>query len=168
MLMYVDDCLIVSHQPSRIISTLENEYEYKLKGVGEPKRYLGAEIEKYRLPDGSNAWYMSARLYLQQAITEVERQFGNLLKIFKPSTLDVPIQPGSHPELDDTPFLEEYVVQLHQSYIGVLRWAVELGRIDSTMARFSAAPRNGHLWIVLRIFAYCKSIMNQESSSTQS
>jgi hypothetical protein len=24
------------------------------------------------------------------------------------------------------------------------------------MARFSAAPRNGHLWIVLRIFAYCK------------
>jgi Reverse transcriptase (RNA-dependent DNA polymerase) len=88
MLTYVDDCLIVSHQPSRIISTLENEYKYKLKDVGEPTRYLGAEIGKYRLPDGSNAWYMSARLYLQQAITEVERQFGNLLKIFKQSTLD--------------------------------------------------------------------------------
>jgi Reverse transcriptase (RNA-dependent DNA polymerase) len=91
MLTYVDDCLIVSHQPKWIISTLENKYNYKLKDVGEPKRYLGAEIGKYRLPDGYNAWYMSARLYLQQAITEVERQFGNLLKIFKPSTLDVPI-----------------------------------------------------------------------------
>jgi hypothetical protein len=98
---------------------------------------------------------------LQQAITEVERQFGNLLKIFKPSTLDVLIQPGSHPELDDTPFLEDDDVQLYQSYIGVLRLAVELDRIDlahvaGAMARFSAAPRNRHLWILLRILAYCK------------
>jgi hypothetical protein len=74
---------------------------------------------------------------------------------------DVPIQPGSHPELDNTPLLKDDNVQLYQSYIGVLRWAVELGRIDIAhvagfMARFSAAPREGHMWIVLRIFAYCK------------
>jgi hypothetical protein len=84
-----------------------------------------------------------------------------LLKIFKPSTVDLPIQAGSHPELDDTTFLEDDDVQLYQSYISILRWAVELGRINlahvaGAMARFSAAPRQGHLWIVLRIFAYCK------------
>jgi hypothetical protein len=28
--------------------------------------------------------------------------------------------------------------------------------VAGAMARFSAAPRQGHLWIVLRIFAYCK------------
>jgi hypothetical protein len=87
---------------------------------------------------------------------------GNLNKLFpKQETLNVPIQAGSHPELDSTQFLKDDDVQLYQSYIGVLRWAVELGRVDiahvaGAMARFSAAPRQGHLWIVLRIFAYCK------------
>jgi hypothetical protein len=161
ILTYVDNCLIVSQDSGRIISSLEQEYYYELKDVGEPKRYLGTKIGKYSFPDSMSAWYMSARLYLQQAIIEVERQFGNLLKIFKPSTLDVPIQPGSHLELDDTQFLEDDDVQLYQSYIGILRWAVELRQVDlahvaGAMVKFSAAPRKGHLWIVLRIFAYCK------------
>jgi hypothetical protein len=121
-----------------------------LKDIGESKRYIGAKIGKYNFSDGTSAWYMSARLYLQQAIIEVEHQFSNLLKIFKPSTLDEPIEPGSHPELDDTGFLEDDDVQLYQSYIGVLQWAVELGRIDvahvdGAMACFSAAQRKGHL-----------------------
>jgi hypothetical protein len=104
---------------------------------------------------------MSANLYLKQAIIEVERKWGNILKLFPKQTLDVPVQPGSHPELDSTKFLEDDDVQLYQSYIGVLRWAVELGRIDlahaaGAMARFAAAPRNGHMHMVIRIFAYCK------------
>ena len=45
--------------------------------------------------------------------------------------------------------------------VGVLRWAVELGRIDvhfhvSIMSRYLAAPREGHLEQVLHIFAYLK------------
>jgi hypothetical protein len=41
----------------------------------------------------------------------------------------------------------------------VLRWAVELGRIDictevSMMAAYSAAPREGHMEAVMHIFAY--------------
>jgi hypothetical protein len=57
--------------------------------------------------------------------------------------------------------LDDDDTQLYESYIGVLRWAVELGRIDlahsaGVMARFSAAPREGHMQLVLRILAYCK------------
>jgi hypothetical protein len=75
--------------------------------------------------------------------------------------LDVPIQAGSHPELDTSRFLDDDDTQLYQSNIGVLRWAVELGRIDlahsaGVMARFSAAPREGHMQSVLQILAYCK------------
>jgi hypothetical protein len=76
--------------------------------------------------------------------------------------LDVPIQPGSHPELDTTGYLRDDDIQLYQqSYIGVLRWAVELGRVDlahvaGLMARFSAAPPEGHMCVGLRVFAYCK------------
>jgi len=47
------------------------------------------------------------------------------------------------------------------SRIGVLHWAVELGRIDictevSIMAAFAASPRKGHLEAVYHIFAYLK------------
>jgi hypothetical protein len=91
----------------------------------------------------------------------VKQTWGNITKLFPKQTLDVPIQAGSHPELDTSKFLEDDDVQLYQSYIGVLRWAVELRRIDlahvaGAMARLSAAPRQGHLYTVLRIFAYCK------------
>jgi Reverse transcriptase (RNA-dependent DNA polymerase) len=47
ILTYMDDCLIVSQEPGRIINNLEQEYKYKLKDVGEPSRYLGTEIGKY-------------------------------------------------------------------------------------------------------------------------
>jgi hypothetical protein len=36
---------------------------------------LGAEIEKYNFPDGRKAWYLSAWLYLEQAIKEVEKRW---------------------------------------------------------------------------------------------
>jgi hypothetical protein len=45
---------------------------------------------------------------------------------------------------------------VYQSYIGILRWAVELGRVDvahfaGTMAKkFNATPRQGHLTAVVR------------------
>ena len=47
------------------------------------------------------------------------------------------------------------------SLIGILRWAVELGRIDITtevseLSSFFAAPRDGHLNQALYIFAYFK------------
>jgi hypothetical protein len=110
---------------------------------------------------------MLANLYLKQAIAEVEQRWGNITKLFPKQTLDVPIQQGSHPELDTTKFLCDDDTQVYQSYIGILRWAVELDRIDlahsaGAMARFSAAPHEGHLFIVIRMFVYCKKHMDFE------
>jgi hypothetical protein len=47
----------------------------------------------------------------------------------------------------------------YMSQIGVLRWMVELGRVDiitevSMLASQLAFPRDGHLQAVYRIFAY--------------
>jgi Reverse transcriptase (RNA-dependent DNA polymerase) len=161
LLTYVDDCLILSHNPKQITQSIETEYKYRLKDVGEPTRYLGAEIGKYSFSDNLQSWYMSAKTYLQRAIIEVERKWGTVSKLFPRQHLDIPMQPGTHPELDITKYLDDDDTQLYQSYIGILRWAVELGRIDlahsaGVMARFAAAPRQGHLYQVLHIFAYCK------------
>jgi hypothetical protein len=98
---------------------------------------------------------------LEKAIPTVEEEFGNLFKAFGKKAVTVPAPEKYHPELDTTDFLDEFSHGLYHSYIGILRWAVELGRIDiahavSVMSHFSAMPREGHLYAVLRIFAYLK------------
>jgi hypothetical protein len=51
--------LVISEKPVDILETLKNDYGYKLKGEEEPKRYLGATIDKYDL-DGEICWSISA------------------------------------------------------------------------------------------------------------
>jgi hypothetical protein len=69
---------------------------------------------------------------------------------------------GYQPEMDVSKLLNEEDTNHYQQHIGVLRWAVELGRIDicgevSMMAAYCAAPRAGHMDAVMHIFAYLKS-----------
>jgi hypothetical protein len=50
---------------------------------------------------------------------------------------------------------------MYQGLIGVLRWAVELGRVDilleaSMMSTYMAMPREGHLQQLYRMFGYLK------------
>ena len=68
---------------------------------------------------------------------------------------------GWKPELDVTPLLMDEDANYYQQQIGVLRWMVELGRVDvctevSMLAAFSAAPRQGHLAAVLHLYGYLK------------
>ena len=104
---------------------------------------------------------MPAELYLEKAIPVIEERFGSLKSLFPKSLLETPASPDYHPELDDSKFLDEDGTTLYQSYIGIMRWAIELGRIDlahtgATMAKFMASPREGHLTAVVRAFAYLK------------
>lgn len=73
ILTYVDDCLVISHEPTKITDTLKGpEHNYRLKNEGPPERYLGARIGCYTV-NGRDTWFMSADLYLKKAIEEVER-----------------------------------------------------------------------------------------------
>ena len=76
-----------------------------------------------------------------------------------------PIQTIYRPELDVTPELNSTDATYYQSLIGILRWMVELGRIDiclevSMMSSHLALPREGHLEQVLHIFGYLKKYHN--------
>jgi len=69
---------------------------------------------------------------------------------------------GDHPEMDDTGFLNNDEHSKYRMLIGCGQWAITLGRFDvmfsiQTMARFTAAPRQGHITRVLRIFGYMKA-----------
>ena len=58
--IYNDDILPVSHMPKGMMGALAGLYKLKAGSVGEPTQYLGANIEKFQLPDGRMCWSLSS------------------------------------------------------------------------------------------------------------
>ena len=54
--MYVDDVLHLHPDPETLMNRLAEVYRLNDGIVGEPDIYLGANIEKVQLYDGSVAW----------------------------------------------------------------------------------------------------------------
>jgi hypothetical protein len=160
VLVYSDDFLVIAKDPGAIIAEIDKRFKIKEGSCGEPTQYLGAAISKYQLQDGSWAWAMSSDTYVKGAIENIEiylKQKGERLKT-KTSCI---LPSGWKPEIDTTDLLNDKDAGFYMSQIGVLQWAVELGRIDiatevSMLAAFSAAPRQGHLAAILHIYAYLK------------
>ena len=78
-----------------------------------------------------------------------------------PTRADTPMIKDYYPELDESPELNEQDITWFQELIGILRWSVEIGRVDiltelSLLSAYQASPREGHLNQLLRIFAFLK------------
>ena len=63
------------------------------------------------------------------------------------------------PEIDLTEELREELANRYQQLIGVLRWSIEIGRIDilievSCLSQHMCSPREGHLDAFYRILRY--------------
>jgi hypothetical protein len=122
-------------------------------------------MRKVTLENGTEAWAFSSSQYVQSAVENIEKyvhQTGG--KLPKANT---PISTVYRPELDISPELNVIDSAYYQSLIGILRWMVELGRVDiclevSMMSSHLALPRKGHLEQVLHIFAYLKKYHNTE------
>jgi hypothetical protein len=137
-------------------------YRLEDNSLEVPKTYLGAQVIQYKLPQDSSKvrWGLSSAHYISQAIKNVEYELS-LCGQGLANNISTPIAFGYRPELDTTPLLNPDQANYYQSLIGVLRWAIELGRIDilihvSMLSSFLAAPRQGHLSQVHHIFAYLK------------
>jgi hypothetical protein len=66
------------------------------------------------------------------------------------------------PECDISPLLSPEDTNFYQSQLSILRWMVELGRVDiyiniALLSTFMAAPRQGHLEAIYYIYGYLKS-----------
>ena len=76
-----------------------------------------------------------------------------------PKNCNTPLTTFYRPELDVSPELNPGDSSYYMSLVGILRWIVELGRVDiclevSMMSSHMAMPREGHLKELLHIFAY--------------
>ena len=123
--------------------------------MGKQEYYLGGDVEEVEV-DGKKAWVLSAKTYLKNVCDKIERLYEVKLRNY-----GSPLEAGYHPETDETPLLSPNEVTKYRMLIGCAQWAVTLGRYDvmfavSTMARYSAAPREGHLKTMLRAFGCLK------------
>ena len=69
------------------------------------------------------------------------------------------------PEYDMTKDLNTDEANYYQSQIGILRWMVELGRVDIIteiymILSFLASPREGHLDAIFHIYTYLEKKHN--------
>jgi hypothetical protein len=70
-----------------------------------------------------------------------------------------PFEATYRAEIDESLVLGPEMANYFQSQIGILRWCVELGRIEiitevSMLSTFLCIPREGHLDAVYHLFAY--------------
>jgi hypothetical protein len=131
ILIYVDDSLCVHHDPGSPLAKLDAYFKMKEGSIQVPAFFLGAKLKKTVLPNGVVAWGMSSSKYVQSAVHSVKKYLtalpGDQMLVKKASG---PFAGGDTPELDESPELDPTRENFYQSQIGILRWYVELGRID--------------------------------------
>jgi hypothetical protein len=149
--VYVDDLAIASKDPKSITDSLINKYGFKLKGTGPIEFHLGCDF--YHDKDGTLCF--GPKKYIEKMEDAYVRMFGR-----KPRTnITSPLDKNDHPELDDTPLLDDDGIAKYQFIVGQAQWAVSLGRFDiatavMTMSGYRIAPREGHLERLKRLVGY--------------
>jgi hypothetical protein len=154
---YVDDLIVISKEPMKVIDKFKEVYS--LKGVGTPEYYLGGnfhQVEDPILQERGIRTALSAETYIKNATERFERMFGGDIRESK-----FPMHEGAHPESDTSEYLTPEMATQYRAVIGSLNWVVTLGRFDimyatNTLARFAMAPRLGHLEGAKRILGYLK------------
>ena len=109
---------------------------------------------------------MSSSKYIQAAVQNVKDYMAkNYPSHSLSKRVTVPFPSGYEAKLDITPKLDADKASFYQSQIGVLRWCVELGRIDiitevSVLSLHLALLCKGHLEAIFHLFAYLEKKHN--------
>ena len=125
--------------------------------------YLGTQLKETQLPNGVWAWGMSPSKYVQQAVKNCESQLLNEFhgRYKLPTQADNPFPTTYEPEMDVSDPLDPNHASFYSHIIGVMRWMVEIGRVDiatevSLLSSHLAYPRIGHLLTALHVMGYLK------------
>lgn len=160
--IYTDDVIAMSENPNTILSEMNKHFLLKSDSIGPPTRYLGANISEFYITgDDKPKWAIGSQEYVKEAVRVVKAWLNERGMYLKTKVSGV-LPSGYRPELESSELLGTDEVHFYMQAIGILRWIVELGRIDicgevSMLSSYSIAPREGHLEAVLHIFSYLDS-----------
>jgi hypothetical protein len=134
---------------------------FKMKPVSimEPTFYLGAKLKKTVMPNGMVAWGMSSSKYVQAAVQNVQEYLKKNGDRKLKKNASAPFEVTYRAEIDKSQVLGPEMANYFESQIGILRWCVELGRIDiiaevSMLSTFFCIPFEGHLDAIYHLLAY--------------
>lgn len=96
---YVDDLLLAMEDPASIIALLKSKFKYKIKGDGPLDYHLGTSYERDK--DGRLIYH--TKKYIERLASMYEKMFGCAPK----QSHKTPLEKNDHPEMDETPFLNE-------------------------------------------------------------
>jgi hypothetical protein len=139
ILLYTDDALVVNENAEQILrKELGRYFTLKEESIRPPKVYLGGHVRKVKLDNGVECWAFISSQYIQAAVNNVEEYLSKRDDV----NWTLPVRA-------ETPIQTSYPINAayYMSLIGVLRWIVELGRVDvclecSMLSSHLALPRD--------------------------
>jgi hypothetical protein len=125
--------LALSLNSQAILDSLAQAYVLKEGSVGPPTQYLGAQVGRFvhqNDPQQKEYWSMSSETYWKEAICNVQNWL--VANNFPPlKTRASSVLPSNYcPELDSSEYCDPECAQYYQEMVVVLRWLVELGRVN--------------------------------------
>ena len=121
-------------------------------------------MSKVVLENGLTSWSFSSLQYVQTAVENVKESLAKQdAKL--PARANTPLSSNYRPEIDVSGELQPAEAAYYKYLIGILRWMVELGRVDicckvSMMSSHIALTREGHLKELFHIFNYHRKYHN--------
>jgi hypothetical protein len=94
--MYVDDLCLGMLHPKSFADTLQEKYNFKLKGTGPIDFHLGQSFSW----NDDGEMEISAKCYIDKMIDTYVQLYGE-----KPRKASSPLEQNDHPEMDDSPHL---------------------------------------------------------------
>ena len=148
---------------ARIQDEIGEQWELKECSIGSLLKYHGGLPQEVNLANGMRAWAFGSNQYVQAAVKNLVDNLhkqGEKLLYMAPMLLSCKYRP----ETDILPECGEEDVSYYHSFIRVLHWIVELGRVDidaevSMMSSHLAMTWVRHLQELYPIFAYLKAHM---------
>ncbi len=141
----------LQHNPMTLLNSTNGYMLLKLSLVGDPDIYLGAKLKSTRLDNGIWAWGLHPSKNVAQAVKNCTKHLADKLDyhLCLPQWADNPFCYDCCPELDLSNPLDPECSSFYQQLIGMMRWMVELGRIDiatevSLLISHLAYPCKGH------------------------
>ena len=133
VLLHVDDALCISCDAENVLRNQIGRYFLIKEGsIGPPNIYLGDKVSKVTLDNGIDAWSFSSSPYVQNAVKNVEEYLKKKGK-FLPTKATSSLSNNYRSETDVTSELDSTSASYYQSLIGMLRWIVQLRRVDITV-----------------------------------